>query len=151
MRTPGCSGRADKHLDRERFQTGHMFRETIHYSVVRAHIVSEWSVKCIQSRKRMLMRGGIPYGFQQCPQGGLVLTLVHWCHKQFITVFRYRPGSYLQWHPESSQLPHVFSENCWIVSRQPAALPSDGADGPLLSLWVQHGSLGCHSLKVTRV
>lgn len=69
MRTPGCSGRADKHLDGERFQTGHMFRETIHYSVVRAHIVSEWSVKCIQSRKKDVNARRHPIWFSAVPSG----------------------------------------------------------------------------------
>lgn len=37
---------------------------------------------------------------RQRPKGAFVLTLVHRCHKQFITVLRYRPGSNLRRHRE---------------------------------------------------
>lgn len=115
-----CSGHPDKHLDRAQFQACHMFSVTIHYPVANAEYSHTIWVVCKVHTKQengFQMWGGIPYAFQQCPKGAVVLTLVLWCHKQFITVLGYRPGFYLQWHPALSQLQLTvwFGKRHWIV------------------------------------
>lgn len=103
-----CSGHPDNYLDGAQFQICHMFSMTIHYSVATQSILPDYlsgPQSAYRAGKWIWMWGGIPYAFQQCPKGTIVLTLVHWCHKQFITVLRYRPGSYLYRHPALSQLP----------------------------------------------